>query len=176
VSVDAKKRRGRGRGQVVHGYPRPARLHLPAAGSRPPGGLPSPIPEAALYPTVARWLTDQGFSCWRDVSYLGRWIDLFAKHPSGRTVAVELKVTDWRRAFDQARMAQPAASQTYIGLWAPYVHRAESPDATEALQRSGIGLLCVNGECTVRLKARRRRAEYRRWVITPKTASHQPKR
>jgi predicted transcriptional regulator YheO len=109
------------------------------------------------------------------VSYLGRWIDLFARHPSGRTIAVELKVTEWRRAFNQARMAQPAASQTYIGLWAPYVHRAESAEAIQALQETGIGLLCINGDCTVRKKARRRRAEYGRWVITPKTASHKPK-
>lgn len=176
MSAETKNRRGRGRGQIVRGYPRPARLHLPAAGSRPPGGLPEPIPEAALYPAVARWLVDQGFSCWRDVSYLGRWIDLFARHPSGKTIAVELKVTDWRRALTQARLAQPAAYQTYIGLWAPYVHRAESTEAKRALREAGVGLLSVNGECTIRQKARTRKAQYGRWVITPKVASHQPKR
>ena len=176
MSVEAKNRRGRGRGQIVRGYPRPARLHLPAAGSRPPGGLPEPIPEAALYPTVARWLVDQGFSCWRDVSYLGRWIDLYARHPSGKTVAVELKVADWKRAMLQARLVQPAATRTYIGLWAPYVHRAETKEAKQALRESGLGLLCVNGNCTVSRKAQRGKAKYERWVKTPRASSHQPKR
>lgn len=176
MSAETKSRRGRGRGQVVNGYPHPARLHLPAAGSRPPGGLPKPIPEAALYPIVARWLVDQGFSCWRDVSYLGRWIDLYARHPSGETIAVELKVTDWKRALGQARLAQPAAALTYIALWAPYVHRAKTSDAVEALRDSGVGLLSVNGECTVVRAAFRGSAGYARWIKTPRRTSHRPER
>ncbi len=176
MSTETKRRRGRGKGQVVRGYPRPARLHLPAAGSRPPGGLPDPIPEAALYPTVARWLVNQGFSCWRDVSYLGRWIDLYAQHPSGRTIAVELKVADWKKAVSQAQLVRPSATRTYIGIWAPYVHRAETREASDALRSAGVGLLSVNGECTVLRTAPRGSAKYGRWVQTPHRASHQPAR
>lgn len=176
MSAETKRRRGRGRGQVVRGYPRPARLNLPAAGSHPPGGLPEPIPEAALYPAVARLLVGQGFSCWRDVSYLGRWIDLYAQDRLGNTIAVELKVADWRRALTQARLVRPSATQTYIGLWAPYIHRAETEEASESLERAGVGLLSVNGACTVLRAAPQGDAKYRRWVKTPPRASHQPER
>lgn len=129
-----------------------------------------------MYPTVARWLVDQGFSCWRDVSYLGRWIDLYAEHPSGATVAVELKVTDWKKGLSQARLVRPSAALTYVGVWAPYVHRAETPEATQAIEAAGVGLLSVNGECTVLLEAPGGDATYRRWVKTPRRASHQPER
>lgn len=176
MSTGTKRRRGRGQGQVVRGYPRPARLNLPAGGSRPAGGLPEPIPEAALYPAVAHWLVERGFSCWRDVSYLGRWIDLYAQDRSGDTIAVELKVTEWRRALAQARLVRPSATQTYIGLWAPYIHRAETQKAGEALREAGVGLLSVNGTCTVVHTAPRGDGRYGRWVKTPPRASHQPER
>jgi hypothetical protein len=175
VSTKAKSRRGRGRGQVVSGYPRPVRLNLPAAGARPSGGrLPDPIPEAALYPAVANWLTDQGYKCWRDVSYLGRWIDLFAEHPDGKTVAVELKVTDWKRGMRQAQVVRPAATQTFLGIWAPYVHRAQSSDALAELRGMGIGLLAVNGKCSVLKESPSGPARYGRWVKKPARISHRP--
>lgn len=167
-------RRGRGRGQLVRGYPRPARLPSAAAGSRPEGGLPEPIPEAALYPVVARWLTSQGYVCWRDVSYLGRWIDLFAEHPDGQTVAVELKVADWKRALLQARLVQPSVTRVYIGLWAPFVHRAQAAHAEDALVRSGVGLLAINGGCEVLAEPTIGTALYGRWVQKPSRASHRP--
>lgn len=167
-------RRGRGRGQLVSGYPSNARLNLPAAGNRPEGGLPAPIPEGALYRPVARWLAEQGFVCWRDVSYLGCWIDLFAERSDGETIAVELKVTDWKRGLRQAQIVQPAVNRTFLGLWAPYVHRAQSEAGVEALRRSGIGLLCVNGSCEQLRSAKSRKAPYRRWIVPPARASHRP--
>lgn len=169
-----EKRRGRGRGQAVRGYPRPARLAAPAAGSRPAGGLPEPIPEAALYPVVARWLTGQGYVCWRDVSYLGRWIDLFAEHPDGRTAAVELKVLDWHRALRQAQIVQPAVQHTFIAIWAPYVHRAQSQRASLALESTGVGLLAINGYCEVVREANAGPARYGRWIQKPARPSHRP--
>jgi hypothetical protein len=174
VSIVAGARRGRGRGQLVSGYPSNAGLNMPAAGARPEGGLPSPIAEGALYRPVARWLTEQGFVCWRDVSYLGCWIDLFAEGPGRETVAVELKVTDWKRGLRQAQIVQPAVNRTFLGIWAPYVHRAGSPAGVEALRASGIGLLSVNGHCERLRAAKRHRAPYRRWVVPPSRASHRP--
>lgn len=167
-------RRGRGRGQLVSGYPSNARLNLPAAGSRPKGGLPAPIPEGALYRPVARWLAEQGFICWRDVSYLGCWIDLFAERADGETVAVELKVTDWKRGLNQAQIVRPAVNRMLLGVWAPYVHRAQSPTAVEALEKSGIGLLSINGSCEQLRPAVRSEAPYRRWIVPPARASHRP--
>jgi hypothetical protein len=170
VSGTVPSRRGRGRGQPVTGYPRPRRLHLPAAGARPEGGLPQPIPEAALYPTVARWLASAGFTCWRDVSYLGRWIDLYGVDGRGATVAVELKVADWRRALYQARLLRPAADRAYVGIWAPYVHRAAA--ASDDLKAAGVGLLSVNGTCDEVLEPATSLAAFSRWVVLPGRPSH----
>ena len=70
-------RRGRGRGVVVTGYSRTKRVNEPErkAGVR----LPSPIPESALYKSLATHLSGLGYTCWRDVSFLGSWIDLLAR-------------------------------------------------------------------------------------------------
>lgn len=174
MSPRPETRRGRGRGQLVRGYPRPVRLTSPAGGGRPDGGLPDPIPEAALYPAVARWLTAQGYACWRDVSYLGRWIDLFAEQPDGSTVAVELKVTDWSRALRQAQIVQPSATRTFIGIWAPYVHRAQSPRAQSSIAATGVGLLAIDGNCHVLSDATPGPARYGRWVQKPARPSHRP--
>ncbi len=174
MSGAVERRRGRGAGQLVKGYPRPARLDAPAAGSRPEGGLPAPIPEAALYPAAAHWLTTQGYVCWRDVSYLGRWIDLFAEHPDGSTVAIELKASDWRRALQQARIVRPSVHRAFIGIWAPYVHRAKSPDAASALRTAGVGLLAINGRCEMLVEATTGSGDYGRWIRKPARPSHRP--
>jgi hypothetical protein len=133
-----------------------------------------PIAEAALYRPVARWLTEQGFVCWRDVSYLGCWIDLFAERADGETIAVELKVTDWKRGLRQAQIVQSAVNRAFLGIWAPYVHRANSTEGLALLRASGVGLLSVNGTCERLRAAKRRRAPYRRWVLPPSRPSHRP--
>lgn len=112
--------------------------------------------------------------CWREVSYLGSWIDLFAEHPGGQTIAVELKVTDWARALQQAQIVQPAANRSYVGLWAPYVHRAQSERAKKSFEGSGVGLLSINGECEVLAESTQSTASYGRWVLKPARASHRP--
>lgn len=166
-------RRGRGRGVLVSGYSRTARLDLPEGGE---GTLPRPIPESALYPTVARHLNHLGFTCWRDVSFLGRWIDLYAlNEASGRAIAVELKVSDWRRALTQARIARGSADEAWVALWAPYVHRALTPGALGAFADAGVGIMSVNGECRVKLQPRPSEARYRAHIILPSRCSHRPR-
>jgi hypothetical protein len=157
---------------AVSGYSRTRRLHLPESDGSP---LPKPIPENALYPAVARELAASGFTCWRDVSFLGRWIDLYARDADGELVAVEFKVTSWQRAFRQALLGRSAAHRTYVGLWAPYVHRALAPETLATFRAAGVGLLSVNGSCEVKLPAAERGAPYARYVILPPRASHHPR-
>lgn len=163
-------RRGRGRGVPVTGYSRTRRIDAEE-------GDPQnrPIPESALYPVVARHLARAGFTCWRDVSFLGVWIDLYARHSDGRTVAVELKVEHWQAAVRQALRVRNAAHRTYVALWAPFVHRVLTPKASGALQASGLGLLSVNGACNERLPARERAPKYPSHVQLPKRPSHRPR-
>lgn len=169
---DNRPRRGRGRGRPVSGYSRTRRLDLPERGV---GTLPRPIPEDALYPVVAAYLTAQGLTCWRDVSFLGSWIDLYARRENSESVAIELKVADWRRALQQALLARGSAERTYVGLWAPYVHRALTPTALRAFRAAGVGLLGLNGACEIKIEAAHRRARFGRYVILPARASHRPR-
>jgi len=165
-------RRGRGAGVAVVGYSRTRRLDVPEDA---PGPLPSPVPESALYPVVARELGAQGFTCWRDVSFLGVWIDLYGRDADGESIAIELKVTDWKRALRQAVRIRNAADQVYVGLWAPYVHRAMTADARDAFAAVGIGLLSINGATEVRLTAARRPPRYPESVLLPVRPTHRPR-
>lgn len=156
---------------------RTRRLDQPERDLSSSAALPQPIPEAALYPVVAKWLAGQGFLCWRDVSFLGRWIDVYAIHQeTGETVAVELKVTDWKRGLRQALQARSAAHRTYLAMWAPFVHRAMTESALTALSSNGIGLLSVNGKCEVRRECQPRQASFGRYVLLPSgRPSHFPR-
>jgi hypothetical protein len=172
-STKAVARRGRGRGVVVSGYSRTTRVAKP---ERQPGvPLPAPVPESALYRELAVHLAKAGYTCWRDVSFLGSWIDLLALREDGHSIAVELKVTAWRRAWQQALRIRSAAHETYIGIWAPYVHRALTDEAREALDTSRIGLYSINGICDVKLAATQRTPRHAEHVVFPARPSHKPR-
>lgn len=141
-------------------------MHL-ASGAE--GPLPKPIPEAALYPVIAAFFVAKGFSCWREASFLGSWIDVYGRDECGETVAVEAKVRDWKRALRQAQLVQNSADHVYVGLWAPFVHRALTKPARMNFERLGIGLLSVNGHCEVVIPAQRRRPRYPESVLTSHT-------
>jgi len=57
------------------------------------------------------------------------------------TVAVELKVRDWRRALWQASIDLQLAQRAYIAVWHEYAHRAEKN--ADLLKRYGVGLISV---------------------------------
>lgn len=175
MSVEpAGTRRGRGAGVSVVGYSRTRRVNQPERGKLA-GTLPAPIPESALYPVVAKHFAGLGFSCWRDVSFLGSWIDLHGKDSHGNSVSIELKVTDWKRALKQAVRTRNSAHQTYVALWAPYVHRAVTSDAASAFAEAGVGLLSVNGLVTVRIPAPTRTPRYPAEVVLPRRSTHRPR-
>lgn len=161
------RRAGRGRGVLVGNAPRPRSLDLPTGGERP---LPRPIPEAALYPVIANCFAAEGFSCWREASFLGSWIDLYCLDEDGNSVAVEAKVRDWKRALRQAQLVKNSAHRIYVAVWAPYVHRALTESARVAFEEAGVGLLSVNGHCEAVIEATRRRPRYPKSVLTSKTS------
>lgn len=162
--------RGRGRGVPVRGYSRTPRVHEKEWQGI--GKLPLPVPESALHPAIATQLTERGFTCWRDVSFLGSWIDIYGRREDGLTVAVEVKVTDWRRGLLQATRIRNAAHEVFLGIWAPYVHRCLQPSVLRELTLLGIGLLSVNGDCEVKLPGRHRAPRYQDYVILPARPSH----
>jgi hypothetical protein len=161
------RRAGRGRGVLLANAPRPRSLDLPIGGDGP---LPRPIPEAALYPVIAKSFAAEGFSCWREASFLGSWIDLYCLDPDGNSVAVEAKVRDWKRGLRQAQLVKNSANRVYVAVWAPYVHRALAESARVAFEEAGVGLLSVNGHCERVIEATLRRPRYPGSVLIGRTS------
>jgi hypothetical protein len=126
-----------------------------------------------MYPVVARHLAREGFRCWRDVSFLGAWIDLFGRSTES-SVAIELKVSDWKRALRQAARVRNSADQAYVAIWAPYVHRALTLEAQRAFRYHGVGLLSVNGSVEIRVPSVRRTPRYPTAVVLPRRSTHAP--
>lgn len=157
------RRAGRGRGVLVRKGPKPPTLDTASGGAGP---LPVPIPESALYPVIAAHLRHLGYTCWREASFLGSWIDVYGRSQHGQTVSVEAKVKDWKRALRQAELVRNSAERVFVAVWAPYVHRALTESARAEFERTGVGLLSVNGHCEVMIEARSRPPRYPDSVLT----------
>lgn len=167
----AGPRSGRGRGVAVGRSSRARRVDHP---EERVGRLPAPVPESALYPVVARALVADGFNCWREVSFLGAWIDLYGRTADERTIAVEVKVSDWRRALHQALRIRNAAERVYVAVWAPYVHRALTEKARILFEEADVGLLSANGECVIKIDASARRPRYPNSVLPSGRPNYRP--
>ena len=57
------------------------------------------------------------------------------------TTAVELKVSDWKKALWQASVNLQVAHESYIAIWHLFVHRAEQN--ADLLSSYGVGLISV---------------------------------
>lgn len=96
--------------------------------------------EEDLRAPVTSYLRARGLEVRDEVWINGRIADLFA-YDKRTTLAVELKLADWKNAAVQAMAYQLAAEFTYVALpleVVPKVMRQAS-----ALRRHGIGLLAV---------------------------------
>lgn len=108
--------------------------------------------EAELTTPVAQYLRRKGFRLQEtELQFYDYSIDLYAFcHTSDLTLSVELKVTDWRRAIQQAHIYQLCSDLVMIALPQETVHRVD----IEALADMGIGLLSVgiSGRCRLMLE------------------------
>ena len=57
------------------------------------------------------------------------------------TTTIELKIRDWRQALWQASVNMQVADESYIAIWASFVHRAEKH--CDLLTAYGVGLIAV---------------------------------
>jgi hypothetical protein len=70
-------------------------------------------------------------------------IDLVCLNRSGpHTTTVELKIRNWRQALWQASVNMQIANESYIAIWAGFVHRAEKH--CDLLTAYGVGLIAVS--------------------------------
>lgn len=98
--------------------------------------------ESALLEPVTGSLRRRGYSRTQpEVQFFEYSMDLYgyAKKPQ-KTTAVELKLTRWMRAFEQAMIYQLCADFVFLALPMQAAFRVEVP----LLKRHGVGLLGVD--------------------------------
>ena len=87
----------------------------------------------------------------KEVPFYDHRIDLYGYSPSTDcSVAVELKLRDWKRALQQALVYQLCSDYVFIAVPESTVQRVK----VEVLREHGIGLLAISDEkCSVVLPA-----------------------
>jgi hypothetical protein len=103
--------------------------------------------EKHLYRPVSRFFGAQGFGLqYPEMGFYEYRIDLFAFcGKRNQTIAIELKLTKWKRAFEQAALYKLCSDLVYIAVPETTVRRIDS----FLLRAHGIGLISVGkkGDC-----------------------------
>lgn len=103
--------------------------------------------EATLLDPVASYLKRRGFKTqFPELPFFAHRIDLFGlSERLDQTVAVELKIRDWRRAFEQALVYQLCSDITYVAFPLTLTRRI----STEIFRPAGIGVISItdDGRC-----------------------------
>lgn len=103
--------------------------------------------EHELTQYVQRYFRNKGFRFQKtELQFFEYNIDIYCHNrPTGATLAVELKVRDWKRAIQQAHIYQLCADYVYIAMPEETIRRID----LEELEEEGIGLICVyrDGRC-----------------------------
>jgi len=109
--------------------------------------------ESQLLQPVANFASRKGFRLQTaELPFYEYRIDLYGfSQNADATIAIELKLTDWRRALEQAMLYQLCSDFVYIALPERSARRV---DLTQ-LRENGIGLLAVfnSGSCSCLLPA-----------------------
>lgn len=100
-----------------------------------------PTEEEDLRAPVRGYLEERGFTVRDEVWINGRIADLYAYQDDAEPVAVELKLTDWKKATRQAMAYQLAAVYTYIALPVLHVHKVMRQSSS--LRSRNVGLIGV---------------------------------
>lgn len=74
-----------------------------------------------------------------EVPWHQKRLDLAIATPSGTVIAVELKVSKWRRAIEQAYLNRWVSSVSWVGIW----HECITADTYRYAREAGVGLLAV---------------------------------
>jgi len=95
-------------------------------------------PVASLFPI-------QTYQCFEQVPLSRKRIDLvFVERQSSRTITVELKISNWKRALWQATVNFQVSQQSYVALWHQYVHRAQRN--SDLFAAYGVGIIAVSSD------------------------------
>jgi hypothetical protein len=110
--------------------------------------------ESQLLEPVARFAKRKGFYLQSaELPFYEYRIDLYGfSHKRDATIAVELKLNDWRRALEQTMLYQLCADLVYIAMPERSAMRVDKAE----LESNGIGLIAVrdSGNCACVLLAK----------------------
>ena len=111
----------------------------------------TPKRESLLLPVVSEYFKHQYRQHKQELPFYEHRIDLYGySAETGCTVAVELKLRKWRRAFEQALVYQLCSDYVFIAVPSATVRLID----LEELRSHGIGLLAVSGkQCVEKLPA-----------------------
>jgi hypothetical protein len=123
--------------------------------------------EADLLGPISAYTRRQGYTRQSaEVQFYDYRIDLYGfSKPTGRTIAIELKLHKWQRAIEQALVYQLCADFVFIAMPASSIARVD----LEAVARHGIGLIAVGtNRCRLEVAARQSeeiREHYKRYYV-----------
>lgn len=111
----------------------------------------TPKLEAMLLPIVQEYLSDEYGSRATELPFFEHRIDLYGYcENTTRTIAVELKLRDWRRALQQALLYQLCSDYVFIAVPVETAKRVD----LDLLREHGIGLLSIDdNRCVEQLPA-----------------------
>jgi hypothetical protein len=98
------------------------------------------IYEDDLYPPTIRYFRNLNYSIELEIPIHRNRIDLLAYDPE-KTIAVELKLKNWKRALRQAAYYQLGADLSYIAM--PFYEALELWKRPWPLERERVGLLAI---------------------------------
>lgn len=111
--------------------------------------------EASLLSPISRFVRARGFNCQlEELQFYEYRIDLYGYSLNrDLTIAVELKLKDWRRAIQQALVYQLCADAAYVAMPVESCRKADR----DALVEFGIGMIGIasDNKCTEILAPRR---------------------
>lgn len=103
--------------------------------------------EKSLCTPVSRYIRRRGFAIQKEeLAFYNRSVDIYGfSVKTNLTIAVELKLTKWRKALTQAMIYQLCADHTYIAMPQKATVRVDR----KLLEQYGIGLISVDerGRC-----------------------------
>lgn len=95
------------------------------------------IKESELVEIVVEHLEKQGYTVEREVKLSTKFIDIVARKEE--TIAVEVKVKNWQRAFQQALTYRFGADRVFVALPEDILHRIDRKRFVE----KGIGIIAI---------------------------------
>jgi len=108
------------------------------------------ISEKEFYPLLKRLFGDDYFVT-SEVRFGSKSIDVVCVSPEMKQVlAIEMKVSDWRKALHQALTYQLCADESYVALHRRYCSNIDR----STFERYGIGLIAIDDYASIELPAK----------------------